>query len=254
MRFGCYGYEKYIVECRMCGLKQLWPQWTEEELEILYQKYSQKEDFKGQKKEKVIHKNFVNFFKDDKILEVGCGSGETVEYYRNQGYKITGIDRDTTIKKDYIHNIDIFDYDTTIKFDVIYSLHFLEHANRSKELLEKLSSLLAVNGAMYFEVPNVDDPLLSVYKNKAYDKFYWYPYHSFFFNKKTIQTLFDSVGLKSRVYLRQRYGIVNHLRWLLFGKPGNCNPTIPILDRWYKRFMVNILKKSDTIFIVAWKG
>jgi len=112
----------------------------------------------------------------------------------------------------------------------------------------KIDESLVQNGIFVLEVPNREDPLLSLYKNKAYDNFYWYPYHSYFYNFQEIENMF---GLRARVYRKQRYGIINHLRWILFGKPGNINFNIPILDNIYKYILVKVFKKSDTIVVIG---
>jgi hypothetical protein len=53
--------------------------------------------------------------------------------------------------------------------------------------------------------------------------------------------------------LEQRYGIVNHLRWVLFRKPGNYNPDIPMVDMIYKSFFEKVLKISDTMIFTGEK-
>ena len=48
IRFNCYGYDKKVLKCSNCEQVQLMPQWTENELNELYSKYSEKKDFAGQ--------------------------------------------------------------------------------------------------------------------------------------------------------------------------------------------------------------
>ena len=35
IRFECYGHDKSVLKCKSCGLTQLYPQWTEKELEAM---------------------------------------------------------------------------------------------------------------------------------------------------------------------------------------------------------------------------
>jgi len=106
IRFKCYGYEKYIISCDNCSIYQLYPQWTENELEQLYEKYSKKKDFEDQKIkskpekyiEEIIKKSeSKSFCNRHGILEIGCGKGNTLEYLRNKGYNAIGIDKDKSI-------------------------------------------------------------------------------------------------------------------------------------------------------------
>lgn len=50
IRFSCFGYDKRVLKCEKCDLIQLLPIWTEDELNKLYAKYSEKQDFKGAKR------------------------------------------------------------------------------------------------------------------------------------------------------------------------------------------------------------
>jgi hypothetical protein len=53
-----------------------------------------------------------------------------------------------------------------------------------------------------------------------------------------------------QVLLKQRYGIINHLRWVLRGKPGNFNAKIPILDSIYEKVLKSY-NMSDTLIITG---
>jgi hypothetical protein len=55
------------------------------------------------------------------------------------------------------------------------------------------------------------------------------------------------------ISLFQRYGLINHLRWLIFGRPGNFNRNIPIIDGIYKLALIEMLKSSDTLIITGTK-
>jgi SAM-dependent methyltransferase len=220
-----------------------------------YSTYSKKEDFKGQKRKKRVSKYLPNFLGEDNkakmnILEIGCGHGDNMAYLYKKGYHtVTGIDKDPTVcKKANIHNSDWKDYIPVKQFDAIYGVHFFEHLQDPRAFFEWIKGVLRPGGKFVFEVPSIDDPLIKLYKNDAYDKFCWYPYHMFFYSKETISKIFS--GFDFQVYRRQEYGIINHLRWALLGIPGNLNKHIPILDDIYKA----ILKKfgySDSLVVVG---
>jgi len=255
IRFNCYGHNKKIIKCSKCNLIQLYPTWEEEQLDKLYQEYSLKKDFKGYKYKKKID-NYIEKYlnKGDRILEIGARDGENLSYFQNKGYNAIGIDKDPSVcDGKVVLNYDFESMPDSQKFDFIYGIHVLEHIRDPHKFINRVNSMLENNGRFLFEIPNVDDPILTIYKNKQYNKFYWYPFHIFFYNKDTITNMFQKVGINISVKYKQRYGLINHMRWFLLGKPGNINFTIPILDYLYKLILTKVFKKSDTLIIVGEK-
>lgn len=256
IRFNCFDKDKFILKCKQCELVQLYPQWTDEEINILYQKYSQKKDFPNQKRKKEIRKWIKKYFCDKNItiLEVGCGMGDTVKWLRHKKYNACGIDRDLTVW-DYKNGIYCWDFmNYCFNKSFIFCFQVLEHIRNPKLFIKHtLDLLFSKESRFVFEIPNVEDPILTIYKNKSYNKFYWYPYHLFFYSPKTILNILKYFPIKIKIIRKQRYGLINHMRWLLKGKPGNLNFHIPIFDDIYKFFLTKILKKSDTMVIVGIK-
>jgi len=241
IRFGCYGHDKKVVKCFRCDLVQLFPQWTQEELDKLYSEYSKKEDFKGQKRKVKISKYLTKYArKQDNILEVGCGQGDNLVYLRQKGFNVTGIDKELNYAWE--------DYPGDRKWDMIYAIHLLEHLPDPLDFIRWMLRTLTKTGRFVLEVPSINDPLLGL---KAFQKFYWYPYHLFFYSKKTVRELFRwCPSLKLSVHLRQEYGILNHLRWLFLGRPGNLNFHIPVLDDIYKFILIRC-GFGDTLVVVG---
>ena len=257
IRFRCYGHEKSVLKCALCRLVQLYPQWTEEELDDLYDSYNQKGDFKGYKP-----KNEYRYYLEDylsrshKVLEVGCGRGYEVKRLREVGFNVVGVDKDPSVCDGVIvKNYDYRDYKPEEKFDFIYAIHVFEHVLDPTEFITWILNNLKSDGEFLLEFPNVDDPLLTVYRNKAFKTFYWYPYHVFFYNARSIADIFSRFpNVKIKTKLSQRYNLINHLRWLLFGKPGNWNFKIPVIDHIYHFILKRIFKKSDTMIIHGTKN
>lgn len=242
MRFRCYGQNKAIVRCSRCDLVQLIPPWTERELDYLYSNYWQKEDFKGQKRKARVSKHLTKYLrKEDAILEVGNGLGDNIKYLRRKGYWVVGIDKDQQLNGEI--KADVFSYKPDRKFDCIYSLHFLEHLPDPLRFIKWMEDNLTEGGRWLLEIPSLNNPLLRL---KSFRKFYWYPYHFFFFDKRTIQKLLPN----AKVRLFQEYGIINHLRWLLRGKPGNWNPHVPLIDDIYKWFLTK-RGYGDTLIVCS---
>jgi SAM-dependent methyltransferase len=260
IRFECYSYKKYIIECRNCGLTQLVPQWTKKELDVIYKDYSQKKDFPNQKVpskrlSKYLEKYFEYYYR---ILEVGCSTGDNVKYFnKRKGYIVTGIDKDSSVEdtSNSILNYDVYDkFLDDYKFNAIYGLHILEHMQDPIKFINRLLSLLEEKGKIILEFPNLEEPLLTVYKVKEFDKFYWRPDHLFFYTPETLASLIYRDKVTNCVIERkQNYGIVNHLNWLIRKNPTNLKINIPILDSIYKWILINIVKKTDTMLLVITK-
>jgi len=257
IRFGCYGFDKQFLKCNTCGLIQLVSPWTEEELKHLYAQYSQKRDFVGAKPKQTISAYLGKYLKKaDRILEIGCSFGDNLRKLQKKGYDVLGIDRDPTVcDGKLILNYDLKDYVYKgEKFDFIYAIHVFEHIANPRVFIEQLCSSLKENGRFLLEVPSAEDPLLRLYNIDNFKKFYWYPYHLFFYEQNTIEQLFREFKcLDVKIVRLQRYGLINHLRWLIFRRPGNFNPNIPLIDQIYKFILTKILKVSDTLVIIGQK-
>ncbi len=95
-----------------------------------------------------------------------------------------GIDKDPKVCDNIlIFNKDFQELDQDQdKYDFIYSIHVMEHIRNPKLFIRKIIDSLTPKGRFIIEVPNVDDPLLSVYKIEEFNKFYWYPYHLYYYN------------------------------------------------------------------------
>lgn len=245
---------KSIIQCNSCKVVSLYPAWTEKKLEKLYLNYRHhKQDFKGQKRKKSVSPYLREYIKkSDDVLEIGHGQGDNVNYLRALGYNVIGIDKDPLFcdEKTLLHK----DYkDLSSSVDFIYAIQVFEHIPEPKKFIKKILSCLNPGGRFLLEIPNLDDPLRILFKNKSFEKFYFYPYHVFFYNKNTASKLMENSGTKFKVKLVQRYGIINHIRWNLFRKPGNFNAHIPIVDNIYKWILTEVFKVSDTLLIIGEK-
>ncbi|MCB0696832.1 MAG: class I SAM-dependent methyltransferase [Chitinophagaceae bacterium] len=115
----------------------------------------------------------ASFKRPIKVLEVGCGTGRYFHALKNT-VELTGIDisgpmlklAETPLKSEEVNipviNLiegSVFDYDFgNEKFDFIYSIGVLaEHAPFTKEICDKLFSLLNDDGAIYFTAVDLND-------------------------------------------------------------------------------------------------
>ncbi|WP_415578382.1 class I SAM-dependent methyltransferase, partial [Helicobacter burdigaliensis] len=135
---------------------------------------------------------------------------------------------------------------------IITAFHVVEHLQDPIIILKELSACLKENGKMIIEVPNANDALLTIYKNKAFREFtYWSP-HLYLYSLHTLRLLGEKADLKVEfVKCIQRYPLSNTLYWLSNGLPagqkhwGNFIDN-PILQNAYEQTLAS-LGTTDTL-------
>jgi len=253
IRFGCFASSRRVEKCLACGLVQLYPPWSRKELDSLYRTYWRQEDFRGQRRKIKVSRYLAGMIgKGEVALEIGAGHGDNVRWLRRMGFNVYGIDKDPSVCDGrIIVNADVEKVRLKRRCDFIYAIHLFEHLADPRWFIGWLVKNLAPAGRFALEIPNVDDPLRVLYKNKAFQKFCWYPYHLFFYSRDTAERMFRGTGIDVNVTIAQEYGILNHLRWILFQRPGNRLPKIPIIDRIYAFILNRLMGIGDTLIITG---
>ena len=133
--------------------------------------------------------NFINKYlnsKESKILEFGCGTGELLKIFHNNGYSnLLGIDESNAfdkIKREYNINFqygNIFSGKEQINdtFDLVILSHMLGHIYNIKEPIKNIKNLLNKEGYLYIESPDA----------QRYKEIYMAPL--FYFNYEIISHL-----------------------------------------------------------------
>ena len=170
-------------------------------------------------------KKYLN--RKDKILEVGCSSGFMLKNLISKNYKkCYGIEPSGVfskfLKKEKIKTFQDLDQieKKGLKFDIIMHFFVLEHIQKPENFLKRQLSLLNKNGKIIFEIPNVADPLHSVFKIKEFENFYWSIAHPWYFSEKSLKYLLKKTRKKFNLEFYQRYDLSNHLIWSRDGIPG----------------------------------
>ena len=93
------------------------------------------------------------FIKNKKIIEVGCGKGQFLNFIGGKGYDVYGCDptyegNDERIRKEF------FSKDLNLKGDVIILRHVLEHIKNPVEFLLQIAEANDHKGLIYIEVPD----------------------------------------------------------------------------------------------------
>lgn len=159
--------------------------------------YFQIRNYTIKKKYKIIKK----YSNRNRILDIGCGTGELLSYLKSKDFIVTGLEpnikaRDFAINN---HNLDIYsnDYITNFKdssFDTITLWHVLEHIYNVNYFLSEVKRILSENGTLIIAVP-----INNSYDSEHYGKCwaaYDVPRHIYHFNQDTINRLLAKFGFK----------------------------------------------------------
>jgi SAM-dependent methyltransferase len=197
---------------------------------------------------------YSEMIKNKDILDFGCGTGGFLKRAKKTAKYAYGIELEKRLEAYFFdNNLTVYQNiaDFNYNVDYIFLFHVLEHIKEPIPLLRKLKQKLKPNGRLIIEVPNADDALLTLYKNKAFSYFtYWSP-HLYLYNAATLTMLAKKTGLiVESIQQEQRYPLSNHLYWLAEGKPGghirwNFLNNLA-LEQAYKHTLA-VLGKCDTI-------
>lgn len=213
-RFDAIPGKKFsIVSCDDCGFRFLNPRPTEDSISIFYESegydpfLSTKESFSpgdlvysGVRKFSLWRKRLLieEFRRSGSILDVGCGTGELLEYLRQFDWQVEGVEaaqpsREFVQKKGItVHAaLDEVGHRT---FEVITLWHVLEHLHQLESSVEQLSTSLGENGILIIAVPNVESWDARRYQEDwiALDT----PRHLYHFDEMDMQKLFQNQLLR----------------------------------------------------------
>lgn len=178
--------------------------YSEEEIEYFKNKLEQKY---------LLVKDAINFedVVELKFLDIGCGEGWSLEFFKRLNWEVTGIDFSSYGCKlfnpgmiDYLIEGDMFIRIEELikeekKYDCIYLLNVLEHVLDPLKLLERCYQLLSEKGVLLIQAPN-DFSKLQEYllMTKKIDHNFWVciPDHISYFNAQGLLNLCHHIGLK----------------------------------------------------------
>lgn len=112
-------------------------------------------------------------------------------------------------------------------YDVVCSFQVMEHVADPVAFLRELHQSAKKGGTIFVEVPNLHDPLLSVWKVNSYQKFFYHAAHLHYFTEDSLMqaaTLAGFVPDQVEVSFTQDYNLLNHLNWVMNDAPqATCN-------------------------------
>ena len=208
-----YGFPNKLnlFVCNNCGHKFLEHKFSDVDLMNLYSNYYPRSDFSIDNYKPLEYKNnfsswlngekrsaFTYVPKGVKILDIGCGFGQSIGYHLNRGCEVYGVEADSNIQKvidKYSFNIHVglFDSNNYEKdfFDYVTLDQVLEHTVDPKEVLLNISTILTANGKIIISVPNGNGWGSKVFGKKWIN---WHtPYHLQHFSKSSINHMINKI-------------------------------------------------------------
>lgn len=168
------------VRCGSCGMVYVNPRFREEIAHNLYSEADYTEffkiklipsiDYRRNVLAKNKHRQIMEYFKaPGRALDIGCGLGEVLSVFKEEGWDCTGIEFNK-FAADYaskkfglrIMNKSVFDIGASKKtrYDLIMMWGVLEHFYDPAKILRKIRTMLAPDGLLVLEVPSADSVLV----------------------------------------------------------------------------------------------
>ena len=191
------------------------------------------------------------------ILDIGCGTGEFLNYCKESNWQTLGIEPDLDARRQsqekYNLSVNDEDYIKQIpenSFDVITLWHVLEHVHELNERVAELKRIIKANGVIIIAVPNHTS-----YDAKHYKQFwaaYDLPRHLYHFSPTTITRLFNKHGLKKAKTLPMKFdsfyvsllsekyidGKINYLKAFLIGFISNISAALNKNDTYSSQIYI----------------
>lgn len=232
---------KPVFICGHCRLQFIEPRWkTEAELREYYRteyrmhhearlntRFSAEQRFNYQR---FFMQESLRVFQEEipaggSVLEIGCSAGGFLEGLKSR-HEVYGSEwnpEDAAFVREKLGIPceegmleDIYPGKT---FNVVVAIHVFEHQPDPLAFLEKVRKKLVGGGLLYMEVPHANDAVSAVYVLKEYQDFFYRDVHLTYWLPHQLHWFFDSAGLDVRIQPMQRYGLANHLNWLLNKQP-----------------------------------
>jgi len=152
------------------------------------------------------------------VLDVGCGFGEQLLWFRRKGYKVRGIDLSHEVARvAHKKNIAVISADARAlpfqdkSFDIVYSLGVLEHFYNIEKALEEQLRIIQPGGTIIVAIPYIWSPFalaitaFEVIRGVAF-KYGFTATRGKLFSKKQLKSLLSKVGFEN-IEMELYYGL-----------------------------------------------
>lgn len=207
--------EKYTISvCLNCGLRFTNPRPGSEQIQkyyesaeyishntnqkgILTRAYKLARRFTLRKKLSIIR----NYSKGKVILDIGCGTGDFLNYCQENDFIVYGVEPNEKPRKSACNNFkldvreNLTDFSSeTVKFDCVTLWHVLEHIHDLNTTMLTIKKLLNPGGIIIIALPNMNS--WDAYHYGKYWAAYDLPRHLYHFNFSTFDLFARNNGFK----------------------------------------------------------
>ena len=190
------------------------------------------------------------------MLDYGCGDGNLIKNISQNGNSCAGVEPEDERRRN-LHDKGLRMFATgqevvneNTKYDLITLFHVVEHLYDPSSELQTIKQLLKPGGILVIETPNSNDALISRYKSERFLDFTFWSHHPILYSKEGLEQILKSNGFDSVESIElQRYGIQNHLNWILDVGQDALADFLPLEENYSQLLFSQGI--SDTIFVIA---
>lgn len=211
-----YGFPALFAldSCERCGHAQLRASFSRSELETLYSSYYPRREFEldawrplaelhGWKAWFTGERGYAFRWvpRGIRVLDIGCGLGQTLGYHRARGCVASGVEADGNAQRVAERfgldiRIGVFEPEMfgEARFDYITMDQVIEHVTDPLHTLKGVARLLAPGGTVVLSTPNAGGWGARVFRRKWIN---WHtPYHLQFFSHRSMSLAAEHAGLR----------------------------------------------------------
>ncbi len=226
-----YGYPGVFAlgKCDSCGHVFVDHKFTDDELVDLYSNYYPRSNLKiSDFREPPEKCGFLHWLDGDKrsafrwvpknvrVLDIGCGFGETLAYHSSRGCEVYGVEADRNIQKiadKFGFNVHVGLFDEKLYksefFDYVTMDQVIEHVADPIKTLIGIRRILKKDGFLLLAVPNPEGWGAKVFGNKWIN---WHvPYHLHHYSESSMSNLAEAAGFRIN-----KVAVVTSSNWLNF--------------------------------------
>lgn len=204
------------------------------------------------------------FDNNKRFLEIGSSAGQFLSQIVTHFKEVVGIELSNSCAeyaekhfgvKVFRDALEQIAWSADDRFDYIGFFQVLEHIKDPVQFMKNVNERLVSGGKVFIEVPNLYDPLRTVWNVPAYESFFYHEAHISYFTEKSIVKLLRMTGfdVEDVIYL-QDYNFLNHLYWYFNNGPQNeCTfglnkPYIDFLDEKCGQEINKLLLKTNEAY------
>jgi SAM-dependent methyltransferase len=242
-----YGYPGTfaLLQCGSCGHAFLRGEFPPELLRDLYSNYYPRATFDLERYQPYQEKSGLKAWlagekcsayrwvpRNVRVLDIGCGFGESLGYHRARGCDVYGVEADENIRRvserfGYKVHVGLFDpgaYEANF-FDFVTMGQVIEHVTNPVQTLRGIAQVLKPGGVAILSTPNTDGWGAKVFCRRWIN---WHaPYHLQFFTPYSMQLAAEQAGLVVERTITITPSAWLHFQWLhLLMYPPEGKPSI----------------------------